>query len=437
MLLVIPFNRTKCFIATAFFVALAAQTTSGAVPYVVHMSLDGLGAVYLQPYVTAAPGQFPNFVRLQTQGAFTYNARCDFGASETIPNHTSMFTGRPALRPAGFPNTTHHGYIINAPPESDTYHNAGNLNVPYKASVFDVVHDHGLSTGFYAGKSKLNICDRSFDAVNGAIDLIGVDNGRDKIDFAFVGDYSAYYGTPFTNQVNALITNLMSGVPKDYSFIHIAEPDLTGHTGGWNDANGNYSNMVRMVDVQVGRVFAAIESNPVLSNRTTLIVTTDHGGGGIFFNGHSEPEFLPNYTIPFFVWGPGVPAGVNLYSLMPNRGDPGTNRTDYNTVPQPIRNGDSGNLVLSLLGLPPIPGSLMQPFFAPAGVSLTVNESGSGAVLSWPSAALNFVLEATPNLAPPVQWQPITNGIVEIGALKTLPIETFAGAQLYYRLRKP
>ncbi|HEY0551198.1 MAG TPA: alkaline phosphatase family protein, partial [Verrucomicrobiae bacterium] len=145
MLLVIPFNRTRFFIATALFGAFAMQTTFGAVPYVVHMSLDGLGALYLQPYVTAAPGEYPNFVRLQTQGAFTYNARCDFGASETIPNHACMFTGRPALQPAGFPNTTHHGYINNAPPPGDTYHNAGNLNVPYKASVFDVVHDNGLS----------------------------------------------------------------------------------------------------------------------------------------------------------------------------------------------------------------------------------------------------------------------------------------------------
>src|SRR5688572_7134264 len=204
-------NRTRCLIAMILFGIFNAQTSVATVSYVVHMSIDGLGAVYLQPYVTAAPGQFPNFIRLQTEGAFTYNARCDFGASETIPNHTSMFTGRPALQPAGFPNTTHHGYINNSPPASDTYHNSGNLNVPYKASVFDVAHDHGLSTGFYAGKSKLSLCDRSFDAVNGALDLIDVDNGRDKIDFAFVGDYAAAYGTPFTNQVNALLTNLLSG----------------------------------------------------------------------------------------------------------------------------------------------------------------------------------------------------------------------------------
>jgi hypothetical protein len=33
-------------------------------------------------------------------------------------------------------------------------HNYGNAAVPYKVSVFDVVHGHGLSTAFFAGKEK-------------------------------------------------------------------------------------------------------------------------------------------------------------------------------------------------------------------------------------------------------------------------------------------
>ncbi len=430
------FARTTLLTAAAFFSAIPAQTVIAAVPYVVHMSLDGLGAVYLREYVTNAPDQFPNFVRLKTEGAFTFNARCDYGASETIPNHACMFMGRPALQPSGALNTTHHGYLNNSPPVSDTYHNSGNLNVPYKASLFDVIHDHGLSTGFFVGKSKLAICDRSYDSLNGALDLLGEDNGRDKIDFSFVGDYADYYGTPFTDEIDELLSHLTTNVPRRYSFVHIAEPDLTGHyNGGWGSAN--WSNMVRALDFQLGRIIGAIESNPVLSNHTALVITADHGGGGYLSFGHSEPQYLANYTIPFFAWGPGIPAGIDLYALMPNRGNPGTNRTDYNTVPQPIRNGDSGNLALALLGLPSIPGSLMQPFFAPGGVSLAVNKLGSGAVLSWPSAALNFILEATPSLVPPIDWQPITNGIVEMGALKTLPIDTAVGTQFYYRLRQP
>ena len=384
------------------------------VPYVVQVSIDGLGAVYLREYVTNAPNEFPNFVRLVNEGSYTFNARCDFGASETIPNHTCMFTGRPALQPEGFPNDVHHGQLNNSPPETATYHNTGNTNIPYVHSIFDVMHDHGFSTAFFAGKVKLRICDRSYDSINGALDVFGEDNGRDKIDFSLIDDFADYYGNSFTNEVNAFIEQLNSAVPKHYNFIHIAEPDITGHfSGGWGSVN--YSNMVRKIDQQLGRIISVIDSNSVLSNRTVLLVTTDHGGAGF---GHSDPTYWANYIIPFLLRGPGVPAGGDVYSLFTNRREPeGTNRLDYLAVPQPLRNGDSGNLVLALMGLPPISGSLMRPMLSSSFVALGIGASHDGILLSWSALANDLVLQHKETIEG--VWETVTQGITVVGSLNT------------------
>ena len=55
-------------------------------------------------------------------------------------------------------------------------------------------------------------------------------------------------------------------------------------------------------------------------------------------------------------WGPGVPAGRNLYGLNPTFRGPGSSRTSYRGK-QPIRNGDLANLATDALDLPRVAGS--------------------------------------------------------------------------------
>ncbi len=426
-------SRFQSLLLPAALLLLGHCTTTlqaASVSYVVHVSLDGLGGIYLQNYVSNAPAQFPNFVRLMTEGAFTFNARCDYDFSETVPNHATMFTARPVSQPANAPATTHHGYSNNFPLQTDTFHNSGNEAVPYKASFFDVAHDHGLPTALYTGKTRLGICERSYNELNGAFDLFGEDNGRDKIDFASVADVS---GANISNEVNLLVADLEGLAPKRYSFIHIAEPDLTGHASGWGSAN--WSNAVRMVDTQLGRILSVISTNPVLEGQTALIIAADHGGGGVVPNGHTEAFHILNYTIPFFLWGPGVPGGANAYSLFLNRADPGTNRAEYSVSPAPIRGGDGANLALTLLGLPTIPGSYFMPAIKSLQPPLTITRDGNLTTLWWASDAQGFFLEFAETADGP-DWRKVTSGVVNHGEQLSFTFDLQIATEFgFFRLR--
>ena len=101
------------------------------------------------------------------------------------------------------------------------------------------------------------------------------------------------------------------------------------------------------------------QTDPRLRGKTAVIVSADHGGFG---NNHVDNANPLNYTIPFYVWGAGVAAGERpVRAECPRRGKiPARGRPDYTDGPQPIRNGDGGNLAMSLLGLPAIPDSLID-----------------------------------------------------------------------------
>jgi hypothetical protein len=329
-------------IAVSIGLGAAASAGCFAADFVIHISVDGLRPDYMQNVINA--GNAPNFKRLQDEGAWTNNARTDYTYTITLPNHISMITGRPVSQPSGMANTTHHGYTDNGTPLPEwTLHNQGNLNVPYKASVFEVAHDAGLSTALYASKSKFVIFDQSYNETTGAAHA----NGSDKIDTFFAPEITA----TMQNQLLADIT----ANHFNYTFIHYADTDDIGHTSGWGSAA--WQNALTVIDGYLGDVLELVESDAILVGRTAIVLSADHGGTG---TGHSTATAVTNYTIPFFAWGPGVYHG-DLYTInSATRANPGTSRPDYNAIGQPIRNGDGGNLALSLLGLGPIPGSLIN-----------------------------------------------------------------------------
>jgi hypothetical protein len=314
----------------------------GAAEYVVHISVDGLNSGVLQSLIDA--GEAPNFKRFESEGAWTTNARADYSFTNTLPNHTTILTGRPVLETVGMPSAPFHGWTSNIIPQRTmTLHRHG-----YIPSVFDVVHDAGKSTALFSSKDKFVIFKQSYDQTNGAPN----EHGRDKVDMFFTADD----GPPkFSQTVNDRFVSEMRSRRFNYVFLHYRDADSVGHVLRWD--SGEYRWAVKNVDGFIGEVFKLVETDPQLKGKTTIVLTADHGGSAF---GHVNPQLKENFTVPVLVWGAGVAHG-DLYAMnRESREEPGDKRIDYSAAKQPIHNGDTGNLALSLLGLKAIPTSTIN-----------------------------------------------------------------------------
>lgn len=282
---------------------------------------------------------------MMREGSATLEARSAVESTQTLPNHTTLLTGRRVDRDAGG-----HGVTFNDDNGGTVHQTAGG----YVASIFDVVHDNGGSTALYASKTKFQFYVRSWNT-NGAPDQVGPDNGAAKIDRVVLerdDDEAA----------EALVEALRRN-PATFSFLHVARPDDVGHDEDWMESH--YLRAVERTDRLVGSVLETIAQDPKLRDSTVVLLTADHGGK-LDREGHSDIT-AENYRVPFLAWGAGIPAGEDLYVLnMQAYTYPGTSRPLYDG-PQPIRNGDLGNLVADILDLPGTPGSQLN-----SGQQLTV-----------------------------------------------------------------
>jgi len=356
-------KRDRCSIAWPWYLiiaslwgCLAGTLQAGVVNHVIHVSVDGLHAGHLFNLIYSKPQVYDNFKRFVDEGTTTFNARTDVTHTTTLPNHTSTITGRPVSQ-FNEDNTLHHGYTHNGWAKSTwTLHDNGNPNVDYIASTFDVAHDYGLSTSLFANKTKFVIYEQSYNATEstpgGREDqyLENGDQGTDKIDRSYtVG------GSDSINMLDEYVIEMQAN-PYNYTLLHFVEPDAYGHGFGWGTPIWNAS--VSLVDHHLGILFDLVENNSTLNGNTAIVLTSDHGGEGFGHSSISDPD---NFTVPFFVWGAGATPGSDLYALNPfTRASPGVSRPLYSDSLQPIRNGGSGNLALSLLSLPANEGSLIN-----------------------------------------------------------------------------
>lgn len=318
--------------------------------YVIVVSVDGLAPRFLEELLRQ--GKAPNFARLQRLGAWTHDARTDKTHTITLPNHTCMITGLPVSPAEGFAPHRAHRYTDNAEPWPNvTLHATRAIPNGYTPSMFDVAHDHGLSTAMFASKSKFRIYSQSYNDAGGP-DEVGPDNGRKKIDTVVIERDPTLLVAAFVQQLKT--------APPNLTFFHFGSTDAMGHGVGWGSPA--YMAAVQQVDALLGRIMNTLETEPFVG-AAAIIITADHGGTGTH---HADIDDSRNFTIPFYVMAPGVAPG-DAYQSFKARFAPGPANPDYNAPEQPLRNGDAGNVALDLLGLPQIPDSVMQ------GAGLIVN----------------------------------------------------------------
>lgn len=290
--------------------------------HVIAISVDGLNPRALTRLGLAGT---PNLHRIiKTEGAGTVNARTQLEMTVTLPNHTSMVTGRRIKASKGG-----HGVTWNDDKVTKTVQQAAGHDV---ASVFTQVHDAGGSTAVYATKSKFWLFENSWPK---AVDDTFI---RVEKNAAVVKE----------------LRNDLATDPASFSFVHLGRPDQIGHRDGW--MTPSYLKAVAKVDKLIGTILDQVESTPALRDDTVIVLTSDHGGIPGTRN-HVTRTSRENYRVAFAFWGAGVPH-ADLYALNPGRAKPGRSRPGFGAVPQPIRNGEVANVSLDILGVGPVPDSL-------------------------------------------------------------------------------
>lgn len=290
-------------------------------PQVLAISIDALNPDALRKL---GPTKVPHLWRLVDEGAATLNARTQLELTVTLPNHTSMVTGRRIKAAKGGHGVTWNDDLPGHPP---TVQAAAGHGV---ASLFSVAHAAGVSTALFATKTKFSLFQRSWP---GGLDRVTIKEEQDAA------------------VVKAVRRDLLRR-DRGITFVHLGQADKAGHAHGF--MGRAYLRAVRRLDGLIGTILDDADTRTELDD-LTIILTADHGGlpGSTSHSASNEPA---NYRVPFVVWGPGI-SPADLYTINPGYRDPLDGRPRLGRK-QPVRNGDVANVALGLLGLDPVPGSL-------------------------------------------------------------------------------
>lgn len=244
-------SRFGAVLISLFTVSLAHAAADA--PRVIIISLDGL-----RPDAISQEAS-PTIERLCQQGACSMHAACDL-PSATLTNHATMITSKLAKQ---------HGVVVD-------FELPGTLRT---RTIFHVLRDAGLRSAFFASKEKLR-----YLAPLDALETIVINPQTEPL-------------------VDQALTQITTDGP-DLFFIHLKDPDSTGHRDGW--MTPEYLAALTRMDALVGKLVDAAAADQ--TRPTYFIVTADHGGGGKTHVLNLEEV----RRVPFILYGPDIPPGVEI-----------------------------------------------------------------------------------------------------------------------------
>lgn len=292
--------------------------------HVVVISVDGLRPDAIERFGATS------MLRLMREGRYASQAQTVL-PSNTIPGHTSMVTGvEPSV----------HGVTWN---DRASVLSAVLLlsdrrrQVP---SMFDFARAAGYSTAAVMAKSQMRQLAATDALEHREAPFLPVAHIKREWSVArVVAEVERYL--------------IADGGRPNLLFVHLAEPDLTGHDHGW--MGDEYGAAVRATDLALARILAAADM-AFGTDGYTIILTSDHGGVD-YGHGGSDPREL---AIPWITAGRGVEQG--------------------GAMDVPVRITDTAATALWLLGVP-VPaawsGRPVESAYLVSRVATTVPERSS------------------------------------------------------------
>ena len=273
---------------------VTGERSVSEVTRVVVISVDGLNPRRDHP---ARQADAPTFHRLVAEGATTFNARSEVELTLTLPNHTGMVTSRRVDRSRGGHGVTWNDERLRPRTvQAAAGHPVG--------SVFSSLETAGLGSAMFAAKPKFTLFNRSWPNEHRP----HADQGRQRRSRQGrperPGDHLAGPHVPAHLAARRRRSRPrldVAGVPRGGPTVRLPGRPRARH---------------HRRDRRVARPHARRRHRRPRRHRSQPL----------------RPAQVRQLPVPFLVWGPGVPAGADLYDLNPTYADPGRLRVGYGTA---------------------------------------------------------------------------------------------------------